>query len=246
MNADALTESARSLIGVCTYEEASNIRTLLEGLREAIPTADVLVVDDDSPDGTAGIVQEICKHDSAVRVLVRKQERGLGSAIVRAATQAIEEDYEFFLNLDGDLSHNPQDLSQILAVAIDDPDADVVVGSRYVAGGRIEGWPWHRRLMSRWINRFAVVCLRLPVADCSGSIRCYRVAALRKVELGRLKCQGYALLEELLMRLHQHDCKIREVPITFTDRQQGRSKLTIREAVRSVGFMLRLAVLRKS
>ena len=234
------------LIGVCTYEEASNIQTLIMGLREAIPAADILVVDDNSPDGTARIVSQFAEGDPQVRVLVRRDQRGLGSAIVRAASEAISNDYEFFCNLDGDLSHQPQDLARVLAAALENPDIDVAVGSRYVKGGRIEGWPWYRRWMSRLVNRFAVICLRLPVQDCSGSIRCYRVEALRDLDLDSLRCQGYALLEELLMRLHQRGCKMKDVPITFVDRQQGRSKLTLREALRSVSFMLRLAVIRKS
>ena len=176
------------MIGVCTYDEAANIQTLIGGLRDSIPTADILVVDDDSPDGTGGIVSEIAAADPKVRLMVRRGQRGLGSAIVRAATEAIEHDYEFFLNLDGDLSHQPEDLARLLAVATKNSDVDVVVGSRYVKGGRIEGWPLHRRWMSRLINRFAVICLRLPVLDCSGSIRCYRVSCAP-----RFGCQSPAM-----------------------------------------------------
>ncbi len=241
-----MTPSARVLIGVCTYDEAANIAALIAGLRESIPSADILVVDDDSPDGTGGIVSEIAATDARVRLLVRRGQRGLGSAIVRAASEAIEHDYTFFLNLDGDLSHHPADLARLLAVATENSTVDVVVGSRYVKGGRIEGWPLHRRWMSRLINRFAVICLRLPVLDCSGSIRCYRVSALRELDVSRLQCQSYALLEELLMRLQQQGCRMQEIPITFTDRQQGQSKLTLREAIRSVSFMIRLAIRRKN
>lgn len=241
-----MTPTARVLIGICTYDEATNIQALIAGLREAIPTADILVVDDDSPDGTGGLVNELAATDPRVRLLVRHGQRGLGSAIVRAATEAIEHDYEFFLNLDGDLSHHPEDLARLLAVAVENPKVDIVVGSRYVKGGRIDGWPLHRRWMSRMINRFAVICLRLPVLDCSGSIRCYRVSALRDLDVSTLQCESYALLEELLMRLQQRGCLIQEVPITFTDRQRGHSKLTFREAIRSVSFMLRLAFRRKS
>jgi dolichol-phosphate mannosyltransferase len=244
-NEKAFQRSATALIGVCTYQEAANIEALIGELRQQIPDADVLVVDDNSPDGTAAIVTKIADADPQVQVLIRRTERGLGTAIVRAAGEAIQNDYSFFLNLDGDHSHRPQDLARLLAVAKQNPDVDVVVGSRYTPGGRIEGWPRHRRWMSRLVNRFAVLCLRLPVSDCSGSIRCYRVSALRAVDLGTLRCQGYALLEELLMRLHQHGSKMIEVPITFIDRQQGESKLTPREAVRSVLFMMRLAVMRK-
>jgi dolichol-phosphate mannosyltransferase len=234
------------LIGVCTYDEASNIRALLTGLREAIPAADILVVDDESPDGTSDIVEEMAAEDPQLRLHVRRGQRGLGSAIVLAASEAIDGQYDFFCNLDADLSHQPADLARLLNAAMDDPETDVVVGSRYVKGGRIEGWPPHRRWMSRMVNRFAIICLRLPVSDCSGSIRCYRVSALRELALADLRCQGFALLEELLMRLQQRGCKIHELPITFIDRQQGHSKLTLREAIRSVGFMVRLAIMRKS
>lgn len=245
---DPLVEkpAARALIGVCTYEEASNIRSLLTELREAIPEADILVVDDNSPDGTGRIVGEMADGDPRIRLLVRRDERGLGTAIVRAATEAIDGGYDFFLNMDGDHSHDPRDLARMFEVAQQSPDVDVVVGSRYVKGGSIEGWPIHRRYMSRMVNRFAVLCLRLTVSDCSGSIRCYRVAALREVNITTLRCQGYALLEELLMRLSQRGHKMTEVPITFTDRTQGESKLTLREAVRSISFMMKLALTRKA
>ena len=118
---------------------------------------------------------------------------------------------------------------------------DVVIGSRYVTGGAIEGWPLQRRIMSRLLNRFATLCLRLPVKDCSGSMRCYRVATLKKLDRDRLRSTGYALLEELLVHLHRQSASMMEVPITFTDRTAGESKLTFAEAARSVWQILRLS-----
>jgi len=126
-----------------------------------------------------------------------------------------------------------------------DPSIDVVVGSRYAPGGSIVGWPMRRKIMSRMVNRFATLCLRLPVKDCSGSMRCYRVEALAKLGLENLRVNGYAVLEEVLMRLHQRGEGMAEVPITFTERERGQSKLSLREAVRSMLQIISLAFRRK-
>lgn len=215
---------------------------MLAGLRAAFPDTALLVVDDDSPDGTAGLVREFQQTDGRVELIVRTDKRGLGSAIVDAMRFAIASGYEFFINLDADLSHDPQQLPQLLELAVEDSDIDVVIGSRYIPGGKIIGWPMHRRMMSKMVNRFATAFLKLPVRDCSGSMRCYRTAALDALDLDSLECTGYALLEELLVRLNRAGGKLAEVPITFTERQRGQSKLTLSESLRSVRFMMRLAM----
>ncbi len=209
-----------------------------------MPQADIMVVDDDSKDDTAGLVGRIAEHDDSVRVVVRTDQRGLGSAIRNAMNQAIEQDYTYFLNLDGDLSHDPHQLPALLQRACESPKVDVVIGSRYVSGGSITGWPIHRKLMSRMVNRFSTLCLRLPVKDCSGSMRCYRVEALAQLGMANLQYNGYAMLEELLLMLHRQGAPMAEVPITFTDRRQGESKLTMGEAARSITQMLAMAVRR--
>ena len=232
--------SGRILIGVCTLNEAANIEPMVKSLREAVPHADVLIVDDNSPDGTADIVRGLGKEDTKIRVDVRT-ERGLGGAIRHAMVAAIDGGYDWFINLDGDFSHDPADLPRMMAAA---NEADVVIGSRYVTGGAIVGWPLRRKLMSRMVNRFATLCLRLPVKDCSGSMRCYRVAKLQEVEAETLVSQGYSVLEEILIRLNEANASMVEVPITFTDRTRGESKLTTREALRSMGQMMKLALKR--
>ncbi len=214
---------------------------LILQVRSALPDTNILIVDDNSPDQTAKMVREAWQADDRVDVIVREHERGLGSATLVAIERAIEGQFDYFINLDGDLSHNPVDLPRLLRAAQDEPQIDVVIGSRYVSGGKIVGWPKHRRIMSGIVNRFAGLCLRLPVKDCSGSIRCYRVSALSKLDRSKLKCTGYALLEELLVRLQQNGSKMSELPITFTDRTRGSSKLTFSEALRSAGYMIRLA-----
>ena len=233
----------RVLVGVCTYNEAENIEAVLDRLRHALPWADLLVVDDASPDGTARLAQQWAQRqaDPSTRVLVRK-ERGLGGAIRCAIGIAVEDSYDYFLNLDGDLSHDPDQLPNLLDAIRARGDLDVVIGSRYVPGGSIEGWPLRRKLMSRMVNRFATGCLRLPVKDCSGSMRCYRVSTLRRIDLSELRSNGYALLEELLVRLHEADARMLEVPITFTERRLGASKLTLGETCRAGVTIVRLAI----
>ncbi|TWU41424.1 Undecaprenyl-phosphate mannosyltransferase [Novipirellula aureliae] len=233
--------SAKVLVGVCTFNEVANIVTVVERIRSALPGADILVVDDNSPDGTANVVRQRFSNLNSVQVEVRENERGLGSAILRAVNHAIEGDYDFFINLDADLSHDPTDLPSMLGLSISSPEVDVVIGSRYVSGGQIIGWPWQRRLMSRMVNRFATLCLRLPVRDCSGSMRCYRVAALKQIDQSRLRSEGYSLLEELLVEFNRDNAVMKELPITFTDREEGESKLTMTEAFRSIGQMVRLS-----
>ncbi|WP_255407711.1 polyprenol monophosphomannose synthase [Rhodopirellula sp. MGV] len=231
-----------TLVAICTYQEAGLVESMLVELRRAFPDAVLLVVDDNSPDGTAGIVEQVQKRDPKVRLLVRKDRRGLGSAIVDAMRIACDGGYEFFLNLDADLSHSPAEMPKLLQRAKQDDELAVVIGSRYVQGGRIVGWPLKRRVMSKLVNRFATGVLRLPVHDCSGSMRCYRTTALRDIQLDSLKCVGYAVLEEVLVRLHRRGYRFDEVPITFTERQIGESKLSLPEAFRSIGYMFRLAL----
>ena len=233
--------ASKVLVAVCTLNEADNIVELVRAIRAAIPEADLLVVDDNSPDGTGELVAQLGQHDRRVRLEVRRDQRGLGSAIRLAMSRALDGRYTYFLNLDGDFSHDPRQLASLLQEMRASVDVDVVIGSRYVEGGAIEGWPFHRRLMSRMVNGFATACLRLPVSDCSGSMRCYRVAALERLGIENLRVDGYAVLEEILVSLAGQGSKMVEVPITFTDRQKGSSKLTLREALRSSYQMLKMA-----
>ena len=211
---------------------------MLQSLRSACPHADLLVIDDDSADGTAQLAQQFGDADGRTRVVVR-QTRGLGSAIVATMSAAIEGGYQYLINLDADFSHDPAATAAMLDHA-ESSAAGVVVGSRYAAGGRIEGWPLHRRLMSRLVNRLAIARLSLPVTDCSGSMRCYRVGELRRLDPATLTSPGYSVLEEVLQRLAKQGTTMSEIPITFTDRRAGHSKLTAKEAAASLWRIVRL------
>lgn len=234
----------RVLVAVCTYNEATNLPELVDRVFAALPHTDVLVVDDNSPDGTGRWAIERAVQDGRLKVIIRENARGLGGATKRAFQFAVDQGYDFLLNLDGDLSHEPETLPVMLAVAQNDAAVDVVVGSRYCTGGAVQGWPLRRRFMSRLVNRFAVSVLRLPVSDCSGSFRCYRVKTLEAINPSSLTSNGYAILEEVLLRLRAIGAKMVEVPIVFYDRTSGHSKLTLSEAFRSARQLVKMALTR--
>lgn len=237
---ESMSSNLRILVGICTYNEAGNIKAMLQRIGDALPTADILVVDDGSPDGTAARVAtfaEANERQDSIRCIVR-EERGLGGAILAAMNASIEGGYDLFCNLDADLSHDPADLPRLVSAVAD--GFDVAVGSRYVPGGEIVGWPVRRKWMSRWINWITRFRLGLPVNDASGSFRCYRVAALSRLDLNDQPSEGYSFLQEVLLKLHRQGATFTEVPITFTERAVGDSKLDFREAVRSGWTVLRL------
>lgn len=228
-------------MAICTYNEAGNIHEVLTRITTALPDADVLVVDDNSPDHTSELAEAYARShegDQSVRCLVR-QERGLGGAIRAAMQIAIEDRYDLFCNLDADLSHDPADLPRLVH-PVASGDAEVAVGSRYVPGGSIVGWPIHRKWMSRTINTIARRQLGLPVNDASGSFRCYRVSRLAALDLDAESSDGYSFLQEVLLRLHLSGARMVELPITFTERVAGDSKLNLREAIRSGWTVFRL------
>lgn len=234
---------SRLLVMVCTFNEAGNLPLLLTEIALSLPEADVLVIDDESPDGTGDIAQTLARDNSRLHVISRHGKQGLGSAIRRGLQEAINRDYDFVLNIDADFSHSPADLPRLLqaTIASNDP-VDVTIGSRYVDGGRIDGWPLHRLVMSRLVNRFATLVLRLPVRDCSGGLRCYRVKSLRLIDLSSMSSTGYSIQQELLLRLRAAGASMREVPIVFTERTKGISKLTCWEAIRSIRQLFKMAL----
>jgi dolichol-phosphate mannosyltransferase len=230
------------LIAVATYNEIENLPALVEAIFHQLPDAHILVVDDQSPDGTGAWCDRYAATDPRLQCLHRAGKLGLGSATIAGLRHAVDHGYRYVVTMDADLSHDPRDLPRLLEAMEADPAAplDVAIGSRYVPGGGVEGWPLRRRWMSRAINRFARWWLRLPVLDTSGAFRCYRTEALARLDLGRFRSRGYSVFEELLWQLARHGARMAELPITFVDRRHGQSKITLREAVRSLAQIISL------
>jgi dolichol-phosphate mannosyltransferase len=230
------------LVVVATYNERESLPGLLERIWEGLPQAKVLVIDDDSPDGTGRWCEQRATEEPRLAVRIRRGERGLGSATLLGLKEAIATGYEFVATLDADGSHDPSVLPLMLQrLASGRPELGVVIGSRYVAGGAIEGWPWYRLWISRMLNLWVRMVLGLKTRDNSGAFRIYRAAALERVQLERVRSSGYAYLEELLYRLRQAGFIAEEVPIRFRDRIEGVSKANWREAA---GVFLRVLKLR--
>jgi dolichol-phosphate mannosyltransferase len=233
--------SDRLLVAVCTYNERQNLPLLVDKIHDLLPTATIVVVDDDSPDGTGQWVAEAAEDDPRLQCIIRSNQRGLGGALRTAILWAIDHKFDWMLNLDADHSHDPCDLVRLLDQATSTaPPLDCVVGTRYADGGGTPGWPRHRQWMSRAVNRFATGVLRLPVSDCSGSLRCYRVDALRAIRPESLRSNGYAVFEEILVRLRRSGARFGEVPITFHQRHSGDSKLSATEALKAAWQITKL------
>ncbi|QGJ71609.1 Dolichol-phosphate mannosyltransferase in lipid-linked oligosaccharide synthesis cluster [Planctomycetales bacterium 10988] len=231
----------RTLVLVATYNERENLPRLSEKILAILTEADLLVIDDNSPDGTADWCEKLADEDDRVFCLRRRGKLGLGTAIVEGMRIAIEEEYDLLINLDADFSHDPAVLPELLEES-EAQQVDVVVGSRYASGGGIVGWPWYRKLTSRAVNWFARTLLGIPVSDCSGSYRCYRVDKLAELDFNEVQAQGYAFFEEILWLLQKADATFAEVPILFHDRTIGDSKVNGRELVRSLTNLGQLAV----
>jgi dolichol-phosphate mannosyltransferase len=229
----------RILVSLATYNEAGNLVPLVTEVLQQLPAAHVLVIDDNSPDGTARLAEGLAAADPRVHLLKRPGKLGLGTAIITAMRYALEHDYDYHVNMDADFSHHPRYLPALVAGMA---KYDVMVGSRYVKGGGSLGWPLQRRLMSRSVNMMVRFLMRIPARDCSGAFRCYRVAKLRQVRLDKIISRGYSFQQEVLYRCRKAGCRIGETPIIFGDRRAGASKVNTREAVRSIGVLLYLGV----
>ncbi len=234
-----MNSQPRILVSLATYNESGNLPRLIEEIQKQVPAAHVLVVDDNSPDGTGLMADEMAAKDSRIRVMHRAGKLGLGTAILGAMRYAIEHDYDWLVNMDADFSHPPRFLPGILAGMA---KKDVMIGSRYIAGGGTENWPFKRQVMSRSVNFLVRFLMRMPVKDASGAYRCYRVSKLRDTELNKIRSRGYSFQQEVLFRCHKAGCTMGEYPILFENRRAGSSKVNSKEALRSISMILLLGV----
>jgi len=213
----------RAVVVLPTYQEAANITAILRRIR-ATGRAEVVVVDDASPDGTADLAEAAAAELGGVQVLRRPGRAGYGPAWRAGLAWAMAQGYEAVVGMDADGSHDPGKLPALLAGL--EQGLDLVVGSRYVPGGSIPDWSRHRRLLSRWGNRYACAALRLPLSDATSGYRAYRAAALAGIEADRVRADGYGFLVEMAYRLHRAGRRLGEVPIVFVDRAADASKMS--------------------
>lgn len=233
----------RTLVVIATYNEIGNLPQLVDAILGLGLDLELLVIDDNSPDGTGRWVDERAAVEPRLRCIHRAGKLGLGTATLAGLQYALDHNFDCALTLDADFSHHPRHIPELLAGMEGGPQpVDVMIGSRYVTGGGIEGWPRSRRWMSLGVNRYARWMLGLSVRDCSGAFRCYRTAILRRLNLAEVRSKGYAYLEELLWRLKKIGARFAETPIVFTDRTRGTSKITWREATAAVQIITRLGI----
>jgi dolichol-phosphate mannosyltransferase len=227
----------RILVSIATYNERDNLAALVKEIRVFAPTCEILITDDNSPDGTGKLADELAAADSTIHVCHRPGKLGLGTAILSGARYAIEHHFDWFVNMDADFSHHPRYLPALFAGMV---KHDVMIGSRYIPGGGSLNWPLSRRLMSSGVNLLVRILMGLPAQDTSGGFRCYSVAKLRVANLNGLLSHGYSFQQEMLYRCRRAGCSIGETPIVFEDRRAGKSKADLFEAVRSVWVILRV------
>ncbi len=225
----------RPLVVIPTYNESENIERMLHRIHECLPGAGVLVVDDGSPDGTADLVQAVAAELPDVHLLARAGKSGLGSAYRAGFAWGLERGYDAFVEIDADFSHDPAALPSLVAPL--EEGFDVSIGSRYIEGGSIPNWAWHRHLLSRGGNSYASAVLGLGVADSTAGYRAYSARILRQLDLDRIRAEGYGFQIEMTYRAKQHGAAITEVPISFVDRAAGESKMSSVIVIEALGLV---------
>ena len=225
----------RVLVVIPTYNEAENIERILRRVREVLPEAGLLVVDDGSPDGSADLVDGLRPELGDLQVLRRPVKSGLGSAYRTGFAWGLERGYDACVEMDADFSHDPAALPELLAPL--DRGCEVSIGSRYVPGGSIPDWSWHRHLLSWGGNRYATVVLGLGVADSTAGFRAYAASVLRRLDLGAIRAEGYGFQIEMTYRSTQAGAAVAEVPIRFIDRVAGESKMSSAIVVEALGLV---------
>lgn len=225
----------KTIVVIPTYDERDNVRKMSAAVLKQSPFIELLFVDDNSPDGTGDIIEELMKTEPRIHCLHRAKKQGLGRAYVAGFSRALELGAEKVVQMDCDFSHDPSDLPRLIA-----DDADLVIGSRYVPGGATPGWPFKRRLISRAGGLFIRTVTGMPLRDPTGGFKCWTAQTLRKIDFMTVASAGYSFQLEMNHRTWKAGCTIHELPIVFTDRLAGYSKITAGIATESIKIALRL------
>ena len=232
-------EDLRTTVVIPTYDERENVERMAKAVL-SVPGVKLLFVDDNSPDGTGEIIDSIAARNERVSCLHRAGKEGLGRAYVAGFAAALEDGAEKVIQMDCDFSHNPEDISRLIS-----EDAELVIGSRYVSGGDTPGWPFKRRLISRSGGIFIRTVTGMPLRDPTGGFKCWRAETLRNIDFASVASAGYSFQLEMNHRAWKRGCSIKEIPIVFTDRAAGYSKISANIAVESIKIALKLRFERK-
>jgi dolichol-phosphate mannosyltransferase len=231
------SRSVRAMVVLPTYNEIDNLEPFLRRVRTEAPNVSVLVVDDDSPDGTGDLADRLAGEMDGISVLHRRGQRGLGNAYRAGFAAALAAEVDVIISMDADFSHDPASIPMLVGALVE--GVDMVIGSRYVPGGQVVNWPIHRRLLSRWGNLYTARALGLEVSDCTSGFRAYRAQAIGRIDPMTTTAEGYAFLTELVRRMEHTGGRITEVPITFADREHGVSKMSLRIIAESMLMVTR-------
>lgn len=218
-----MAQNERALVIIPTYNEKENIRAVVELVLSQAPNLDVLVVDDSSPDGTAGIITEIAQAEPRVHLMSRPGKQGLGTAYIAGFKWGLSRGYAYLIEMDADFSHDPREIPNMLKAI---QQADLVLGSRYIDGVRVVNWPLSRLFLSKGASYYVRIITGLPVHDPTGGFKCFRRRVLEAIELDMVRSNGYAFQIEMSYKAWMKGFRIREIPITFTDRYAGQSKMS--------------------
>ncbi len=232
--------SEKILVIVPTYNERENIPLLIPEIKKELPTAHILVVDDNSPDGTSALTKEIAQSIEGVFILDREKKEGLGKAYISGFKWALDRDYDRIFEMDADFSHSPKYLPDFIKAA---KEADLVIGSRYITGVNVVNWPLSRLLLSYFGNIAARMLAGLTIRDCTGGFKCFRADTLRALDFDKIGSAGYSFQVEMNFYVQRAGLTIQEIPIVFTDRERGVSKMSTKIVTEALGLLWKLRVL---
>ncbi len=212
----------KSIVVIPTYNEAENIELLIKEIHKNVPEMDILIVDDNSPDGTAQIVENLMNEDKRIHLIKRAGKMGLGTAYCEGFKYSLDRNYEVICEMDADFSHDPAELKNFL---INFPEYDLIIGSRYIVGVNVVNWPLSRLILSYGANLYTRIITGMPVKDATGGFKCFRASKLKEIDLDTIKSNGYGFQIEMNYRMWKNGARIKEIPIIFVDRRSGVSKM---------------------
>lgn len=217
-----LGEIMKSIVVIPTYNEADNIESLIKSINEQVPDMHILIVDDNSPDGTSNIVEKIMENDNRVHLIKRSGKMGLGTAYCEGFKYCLEKGYDAICEMDADFSHDPAELKNFLKLF---DDYDLIIGSRYVVGVNVVYWPLSRLILSYGANLYTRIITGMPIKDATGGFKCFRASKLKEIDLDTIRSNGYGFQIEMNYRMWKNGARIKETPIIFVDRRSGVSKM---------------------